>query len=52
MKKDQGVERMLASKIMNTCHRRDAALAAYERLQPGLRALLLGRLGVAIGRAS
>ena len=50
MKKEKEGARKLATKIWKTCHRQYARQDAYDHLPEGQRALLLGRLGVAIGR--
>jgi len=50
MKREKEGERKLATKILKTFHRVYARHGAYDHLPEGQRALLLGRLGVAIGR--
>ena len=50
MKKDKADARELAVNIMQTFHCKYTAASAYERLPEGQRTMLLGRLGIAIGR--
>ena len=50
MKREKEGERKLATKILKQFHREYARQDAYDRVPEGQRALLLGRLGVAIGR--
>lgn len=50
MRKDKEDARQLASNILKTVHRQYARQSAYDHFPQGGRGLLLGRLGVAIGR--
>ena len=50
MKKEKEGARNLATKILKTFHRQYARQDAYKHLPDGQRAMLLGRLGVTLGR--